>query len=925
MKVLLGLLFFVLVVFADDYGNSIATATTVNIPSTTQGNIETAGDVDFFKIVVTRVGRLLVKSTGTTDTFGILLDSRGTLVESDDDDGISHNFLIGRLVAAGVYYIKVKNYYQRGTGSYALIVRFDTGNSDDHGNTIATATPIATNSTTAGNIEVAGDVDFFKITIPSAGNLIVNTTGSTDTFGYLLGANGAEVARSDDAGGTLQRNFQISRSVQPGIYYVKVRHYGASSTGRYSLVSHFVASNSDDDYGNTRSTAHILRGTTGVLSAHLESSGDVDMFKITLPRSGRLVFNTRGDLDTFGYLLDANGTELVHADDAGGTLVRNFQISKNLNAGVYYIKVRGYSQAIRGVYVLAYNFTSGDNNTSTGDDHGNTMATATTVLQNSTTAGNIETAGDIDFFKIVIPRTLIVVINTTGSMDTFGYLLDSSGNRIAISDDAGGELARNFRISKILQPGTYYIKVKCYSPQRTGSYSLVVNSLDATTDRHGNTPQTATTIEPDSTTPGILTSSDIDFFKVTIPKRGTLTLRTVSSINTIGFLMRNSSGSIIASNDNGGNANNFRIRQELNGGTYYLKVISMRSNGEYTLLSSITYPHDDYSDTISGATLIGANSTTNGNFEVANDTDVFKISLPTSGILELNATKTGTTGSLINASNVTFAISRVSEKFGIKRFVQAGIYYVKINSLRRTGSYTLTSSFTSVTQDDYPNTIVRPHQINLNSTTSGILETTEDIDMFKIVLPSRGHLILSPLYSVSGAIFQIFDSAGGGVGSLYPRPIIGYDRISQNFDAGTYYIRVRCSNRTTSTGTGIYSFRTSFSSIDHGSGISTSTVVEPVSTTSGILSGEYDHDYFKVTIPSSGALVVYTVGTSFTTGELLDANGYTISTTNSRVFGANFMLIKTVASGNYYIKVGGGFGSTSSNQYKLIVHFTQNW
>ncbi|MCB4751235.1 MAG: hypothetical protein LGB55_07280, partial [Sulfurovum sp.] len=56
---------------------------------------------------------------------------------------------------------------------------------DDHGNNTATATRINPNSTTAGSIEVAGDNDYFKIETTGKGLLIVYTTGSTDTYGYI--------------------------------------------------------------------------------------------------------------------------------------------------------------------------------------------------------------------------------------------------------------------------------------------------------------------------------------------------------------------------------------------------------------------------------------------------------------------------------------------------------------------------------------------------------------------------------------------------------------------------------------------------------------------------------------------------------------------------------------------------------------------
>ena len=109
---------------------------------------------------------------------------------------------------------------------------------DDHGNSIGTATVIAANSRTAGNIEVEGDNDFFRINVTSSGTLTVNTTGATDTYGYLLDSNGQELTHNDDSA---RPNFRISRSVSAGTYYVRVKHFSSGGRGTYTLVSQLVS------------------------------------------------------------------------------------------------------------------------------------------------------------------------------------------------------------------------------------------------------------------------------------------------------------------------------------------------------------------------------------------------------------------------------------------------------------------------------------------------------------------------------------------------------------------------------------------------------------------------------------------------------------------------------------------------------------
>ncbi|MFA7345290.1 MAG: carboxypeptidase regulatory-like domain-containing protein [Terrimicrobiaceae bacterium] len=111
------------------------------------------------------------------------------------------------------------------------------------------------------------------------------------------------------------------------------------------------------------------------------------------------------------------------------------------------------------------------------DDHGNSISTATTVGQESTTPGNIETSGDNDFFRIDVTESGTLTVQTASSTDTYGYLLDSSGNELTSDDDNGP--GYNFILSYPVSPGTYYVRVRFYSASETGSYQLMSSMGDS--------------------------------------------------------------------------------------------------------------------------------------------------------------------------------------------------------------------------------------------------------------------------------------------------------------------------------------------------------------------------------------------------------------------------------------------------------------
>lgn len=122
------------------------------------------------------------------------------------------------------------------------------------------------------------------------------------------------------------------------------------------------------------------------------------------------------------------------------------------------------------------------------DDHGNSTAAATAVGVPSTTAGVINYAGDNDYFRIVVPRSGRLTVNTTGNIDTVGHLLNSAGRQLAWNDDALGALGLNFRIIRNVTPGTYYVRVRHFRHFGTGPYTLHVSL--------GGAIQPATMISP---------------------------------------------------------------------------------------------------------------------------------------------------------------------------------------------------------------------------------------------------------------------------------------------------------------------------------------------------------------------------------------------------------------------------------------------
>ena len=335
---------------------------------------------------------------------------------------------------------------------------------DDHGNSIATATPVAIGATVQG-VLTAWDEDYFEIPVPTDGfRLGVFTEGDTDTHGTLFDRNGVSLSSDNDSGEAF--NFHIVQALDAGTYYLSIsRFFG--DPGDYSLVVEEAA----PDHGDSIATATpVAIGATvqGVLT-----EWDEDYFEIPVPTDGfRLSVFTEGDTDTYGTLFDRNGVSLSSDNDSGEAF--NFHIVQALDAGTYYLSISGFSFT---------GFFAGD----TGDyslvveeaapDHGNSIATATPVAIGATVQG-VLTEGDEDYFEIPVPTDgFRLSVFTEGDTDTYGTLFDRNGVSLSSDNDSGE--AFNFHIVQALDAGTYYLSISGFSftgffAGDTGDYSLVV-------------------------------------------------------------------------------------------------------------------------------------------------------------------------------------------------------------------------------------------------------------------------------------------------------------------------------------------------------------------------------------------------------------------------------------------------------------------
>jgi len=630
--------------------------------------------------------------------------------------------------------------------------------------------------------------------------------------------------------------------------------------------------------------------------ASIDRINDTDFYRFTISETTDISIQTTG-VDIRGEILDELGN-FISTDDIPND--GNFSFRITLAPGTYFILISAFDSSVLGDYTLQIN--------TVFDNHGNEANTATQISIGSTTAGEIGVGGDVDFFRFDITTTTLVSLKTEGSTDTVGTLFDASLNEIIENNVIGGS---NFQITQALNPGIYFLSVRGSNLSTTGSYTLITEAL---LDDHGNAPNTATQVNLNSTTPGVIdVPGDVDFYRIDVNATSLVRLKTESNLTTSGTLFDASLNTISEDNSFVGD---FDILHTLTPGTYFLSVGGSfaTTEGNYSLTVEII--PDDHGNSANTATAIGLNSTTAGSIDIFRDVDFFrleitaatKVNFQTSGLV-------GTTGTLFDASMNQLAQSNQgstvigspsSQNFRIAISLSPGTYFL---SVQKTGSFDDTNYtlFVETIEDDHGDTAQTATPVTLDSTVTGRYDAIGDIEFFRLDITETTDVVLlssSTFAKISATLFDssqnaLISSSNGGIGN-------DNFRIITTLTPGTYFLSLQNSSSTLASYT---LFILPFED-DHGDTIETATLLTPDISTAGELNFPTDIDLFRLDLDTSSDVFIK-LDSRFFQFRLLDENSNELNVSSGG------SVTTRLAAGAYYIRVTPVGGGARIDSYSL--------
>lgn len=189
-------------------------------------------------------------------------------------------------------------------------------------------------------ISSPGEVDLYHFDISSASEVIIETSGQSDTVITLYGPDDSnqEIVSDDDGGDGLSS--RIVMNLASGRYFIRVRLYSPNATGSYSIrVVEGVALTIPEISVDGQSVV-------GAISAQNES----DLYRFQINSQGIYTVETAGSTDTFLSLFGPDNETLEVATDDDSGVSRNARIRTNLLPGEYIARIRHYSRFGTGPY-----------------------------------------------------------------------------------------------------------------------------------------------------------------------------------------------------------------------------------------------------------------------------------------------------------------------------------------------------------------------------------------------------------------------------------------------------------------------------------------------------------------------------------------------------------------------------------------------
>ena len=697
--------------------------------------------------------------------------------------------LVFSMEAGETGYLLVKS--DSGFGSYSLTAHFTTEPDDfsDDSRFAPTLDPDAQGAAgITGSIQTVLDVDVFSFVADRDATYRISLSAlggsELDTFLAVYGFPVSLLDFNDDSEFSTDSLIAIDLVAGQRIF---LEVSGAfPTTGGYELEIRPVT----DDFDDTTDAAtqlSVVANSTLAQPGEIEVPGDVDVFEIVAPATGRMTLqlNAAGSLlDPTLVVYDEGGAEIAEDDDSGADL--NALIVLDVTAGQrLFLEAAAFGESI-GTYELRVLV-----DTLSLVPSGLTVQPGVPLV----VAGDIETpfTSDLYTFRVTADGVLTVAQNATAESDLDPLVKGSiSGQHVAEDDDSGPGLDA-LLVMAVRAGDEVTIEAGAF-PGDSGTYTLEILLTPQTVvdDVPFDSVETIGAADSDAATRtgAIEIPQDSDLYRLEVPADvapGTLLrIRNMAGPGNLDPVLEvflgdpRDEGVLIAENDDDG----FSLDSDLVIAIQPHQVIYIRAKGfglttgSYTL--RLEFADDDHPNTQDADVL---HTLTPGNTGIAQvaavinvpgDVDVFRFTADQSTLVRFRQTATSgvdpflrvydADGELVaendDFGNALNSLVDVEYVVGTELFVVAGAYGTS------SGAYAVSAELIFGARDDTGNSFASATTLNLTTGPAAVqrsLETSADVDVFRFIAPGDGvtTIVVAGRPGASVTVFERLPSSGG--------------------------------------------------------------------------------------------------------------------------------------------------------------------
>ena len=493
------------------------TANAIALEKTYSGSIQKSSDKDYYKVTLTADGALRANFahpsiSGRESNYvwkvSLYKDSdRSNAIYSRSIYGGDMNTALPQMgLKAGSYYVCVESATLSDTSTYQISTSFTKSSywEMEPNDSTTTATEIKNlDKTYSGSIYKLADVDYYKVTLASAGGLgltfshdVVSGSEASSLWKVSIyeASNLRTAVYSQTISGGDKKTVTPQIGLKAGTYYIAVASANSLSfcSDTYKLKVNYSKSAYWEIEGNdTFDTATSIKSGKTYYGSMMGTK-DYDYYKIKMEKKGYLKLNIKQSSEKSGKIYrvkvyNADKQELFSTEVPGTDA--DFSTCKlGLGKGNYYIRIETYiSNLYTGNYKLTATATAASDWESESNDD---LTSADKMTVGKTINGVCDTnyADDYDYYTFTMDKQAYVTVslshkNLNGSNTAWSvYLYDSKGNKVDrknsyLSVKQDGTYAETNKIK--LPKGTYYIRVSATEYGTGEEYGLTVNKISA--------------------------------------------------------------------------------------------------------------------------------------------------------------------------------------------------------------------------------------------------------------------------------------------------------------------------------------------------------------------------------------------------------------------------------------------------------------